>query len=317
MKPTIKKTHVKGLYLTNDGKAWHKSSKCEIKPTTSGKIRFNGKLYDLQKLINLSGQNVPKTKVSKAKQQTKKAVSIRELQKDGFKKTKISGLYISKDGKAYNYNSKRNLTPTTKGTIIIDSKAYNLSKLILETFANIPVRSGQIYFTNGNDNDFSLLNVAYKSTIKEPLPVDSDLIKCIRLYFEVDKKFKKSNLLFKYYLNEIAVKRGFLFLHTGKGFDLFKEWLTFDLTIKSNSIYNLSLKNGFSARNGQNEIYKYLNLLITGCLQDFENRTLKLKDFKRKPPTKTQRLKAKQKALDELGINLKLTSRKRIFENRK
>lgn len=110
MKTILIKTPVKGLFLTNEGKAYRKDLKIEITATTNGKIRFNGKLYDLQKLISLSGQNASKTKVSKPKPPVKKAVSVRELQKQGFKKTKISGLYVSKVGKVYNYTSNRLLT---------------------------------------------------------------------------------------------------------------------------------------------------------------------------------------------------------------
>ena len=53
MKTILIKTPVKGLFLTNEGKAYRKDLKIEIKTTTNGKVRFNGKLYDLQKLISL------------------------------------------------------------------------------------------------------------------------------------------------------------------------------------------------------------------------------------------------------------------------
>ncbi len=112
----LNKTSIKGLYLTKEGKAWRKDLKIEIKPNLNGKIRFNGKLYNLQKLINWSEPNEPKNKVGKVKQPIKKVVSIRELQKQGFKKTKISGLYVSKNGLCYNSISKRFLTITNGKT---------------------------------------------------------------------------------------------------------------------------------------------------------------------------------------------------------
>jgi hypothetical protein len=311
MKTILIKTAVKGLYLTNEGKAYRKDLKIEITATTNGKIRFNGKLYDLQKLISLSGQNVSKTKVSKPKPPVKKAVSISELQKQGFKKTQISGLYVSKNGKAYNHTSNRLLTTTAKGTIIINGKVYNFAKLILETFCKIPVRSGQINFINGNDKDLAFENLEYKTTIKQPPPVATDLIKCIRLYFEVDKKLNKNSLITKYYLYEIIKKRGFELKYKGFDFDLFLEYAKNDFWILSNNQNNTFAKFNYTATNGKNAINKYLNLLIFECLQDFENGLLKIKGFKPKPPTKTDTLRALQKTANEHGFNIKIPLRKK------
>ena len=310
MKMILNKTPYKGLYLTENGKAWHKTSKCEIKPTKSGKIRFNGKLYDLQKLIYWSGKNVAKMKTNAPKPVLKKVVSISELQKQGFKKTKISGLYVSNNGLCYNSISKRNLS-IRNGKTTINGKAYNVAKIILETFCKIPIRAGQINFKNGNAKDFSFENLEYCSTVKQPPPVPTDLIKCIRLYFEVPKNTNTKSLLFKYYLYEIAKKRGFLWrCETSKDFDLFLNWLQTDYTNESKSIYNLSLKFGFTATNGKNAINKYLNLLINECLQDFENGLLQIKDFAQKPPTKTQKFKQLQKSVYDYGLNVKIPLRK-------
>ncbi|OAE92124.1 hypothetical protein SU65_10230 [Flavobacterium psychrophilum] len=308
-KMQLNKTSIKGLYLTNEGKAWRKDLKIEIKPTTNGKIRFNGKLYDLQKLINWSEPNAPKNKVSKAKPPVKKVVSIRELQKKGFKKTKISGLYLTNNGLCYNSISKRNLT-ITNGKTTIDGKTYNVAKIILETFSKIPVRSGQINFINGNEKDFSFENLEYKSTIKQPPPVPTDLIKCIRFYFEVDKKLNSKSLMIKYYLYEIIKIRGFNLKYKSIDFDLFLEYVKTDFWILSNNQNNTFTKFNYTATNGKNAINKYLNLLISECLQDFENGLLKVKDFKPKPPTKTQKLKELQKSVNEYGLNVKIPLRK-------
>lgn len=309
MKPTIKKTGIKGLYLTTDGKAWHKSSKCEIKATLNGKIRFNGKIYDLQKLINWSNQKPTNNKATKTKLSIKKGISIVELQKQGFKKTKIKGLYVSNKGLCYNYITKRNLN-ITNGKITINSKAYNLAKIILETFCKIPTRSGQVIFINGNDKDFDFENLEYKSTIKEPIPVAADLIKCIRFYFEVDKNLNTKSLLTKYYLYEIIKIRGFNLKYKGIDFDLFLEYSKNDFYIFSNNQKTVFDNFNYTATNGKNAINKYLNLLICECLQDFDNELLKVKDFKPKPLTKTQKLKALQKSVNEIGLNVKIPLRK-------
>jgi hypothetical protein len=305
----LNKTSIKGLYLTNEGKAWRNDLKIEIKPTINGKIRFNGKLYDLQKIIKRTSQKPQKTINSKQQPPVKKAVSIRELQRQGFKKTKISGLYLTNKGLCYNSTSKRNLT-ITNGKTTINGKAYNVAKIILETFCKIPVRSGQINFKNGNNKDFSFENLEYKSTIKQPPPVATDLIKCIRFYFEVDKNFTTSNILYKYYLYEIIKIRGFNLKYKSIDFDLFLEYVKTDFWILSNNQNNTFAKFNYTATNGKNAINKYLNLLVNECLQDFENGLLHLKEFAPKPPTKTQKLKELQKLINESGFNIKVPLRK-------
>ncbi len=305
----LNKTSIKGLYLTNEGKAWRNDLKIEIKPTINGKIRFNGKLYDLQKIIKRTNETPQKTINSKQQPPVKKAVSIRELQRQGFKKTKISGLYLTNKGLCYNSTSKRNLT-ITNGKTTINGKAYNVAKIILETFCKIPVRSGQINFKNGNNKDFSFENLEYKSTIKQPPPVATDLIKCIRFYFEVDKNFTTSNILYKYYLYEIIKIRGFNLKYKSIDFDLFLEYVKTDFWILSNNQNNTFAKFNYTATNGKNAINKYLNLLVNECLQDFENGLLHLKEFAPKPPTKTQKLKELQKLINESGFNIKVPLRK-------
>lgn len=304
------KTHVKGLCITSDGKAWHKSSKCEIKPTLSGKIRFEGKLYDLQNLLNWDVKNVVKTKPKASKPISKKAVSVRELQKQGFKKTKINGLMVAKSGVCYNCVTNRKLN-VTSGKTTINGKAYNVAKIILDTFSKIPVRAGQINFINGNNKDFCFENLEYKTTTNQPPPVATDLIKCIRLYFEISKNTNPKSLLFKYYFFEIAKKRGFLWrCENSIEFDLFLEWLNTNYTNKSNSVYNLGLKFGLTATNSKNAVNKYLNLLVSECLTDFTNGFLQIRDFAKPPPTKTQKIKELQKVVNEYGLNIKIPLRK-------
>lgn len=308
MKKQLTKTSIKGLYLTIEGKAWHKECKCEIKPTLSDKIRFNGKLYDLQKIKDLRIEKVPKNKKRKAKPPIKKTVSIRELQKQGFKKTKVGGLYVTKNGLCYNSITKRNLTVRNDITTI-NGKAYNVAKIILETFFKIPVRSGQIVFKNANNKDFSFENLEYKSTIKVEPPKETELIKIVRLYFEVSEKFKKSSFNFKYYLSQIIVKRGFEYKFKGIDFDLFLYYSKNDFLTLNNE-KNTFAKFNCSATNGKNAINKYLNILVNECLQDFENGLLKIKDFGSKPLTKTQKLRELQKDIQEMGLSIKIPLRK-------
>ena len=302
------KTSVKGLYLTNEGKAWHKSAKREIKATNSGKIRFNGKLYPLQKLIDFKPLcSIKKTKVKTAPTK-KKNISIRELQKQGFKKTNIKGLYITNNGKCYNLITNRILV-VNRGKINISGKACNVAKLVLETFCKIPIRSGQTVFKNGIENDFYSENLEYKRTVKQPTPHESDLIQCVRLYFEVDKKTNKRSDLLRFYISEVIKSRSFATKYTGKDFALFLEYYKTEnyLTDNRNQVFE---KLGFSIANGNNAINKYLNLLINECLKDFEKGVLTQKEFLKPKPTKTQMLKQAQKTANEMGLSVKIPLRK-------
>jgi hypothetical protein len=54
-----KKTAIKGLFLRNNGKAYNHTTKREINPTTKGMIVFNGKYYNLSKLILATFKKIP------------------------------------------------------------------------------------------------------------------------------------------------------------------------------------------------------------------------------------------------------------------
>lgn len=303
MKKILIKTKVKGLYFTTDRKPWHKSAKREITPTANGKVRFNGKLYNLQKLTIQE-----KPIIYKPIPVLKSNPSLRELQKQGFKKSSVKGLYLSKSGKAYNQATNRPLKPSKSGHVAIFGKSYNLAKLILETYKKTPVRNGQIIFINGNNRDFDFNNVAYATGTQYKAPPESEIVNCIRLYYEVPKKLNRQNILFKYYLNEIAVKRGFIGRYRESNFILFVQWLKpFRSSVKKAEI---SAKNGFSTTNGTNAINQYLSLLVSECLQDQQNGILKTKDFEPKPLTATQKLKIANQSLKEMGFNARIPLRK-------
>ncbi len=204
---------------------------------------------------------------------------VRDLNKLGYKRTSIKGLYISNEGKAYNYTTHRDLK-NNRGRLTFNKKEYNLAKLVLETFCETPIRGGCINFIDGNKTNFLYSNLEYSTTPIQYAPTETDLIICIRLYFNVDKKFHSKSFLFKYYLHQISLKRGFdIRTEKTKGAILFFDWLNFMFTGESKNIYKLSLKQGFTATNGKNEVYKYYNLLINETLQDFEKGLLQLKEF--------------------------------------
>ena len=235
-------------------------------------------------------------------------ITIKELQNKGYKKTSVPGLYLTNAGKAYNYLTKRECKPTTKGQVKLSGKGYNLAKMVLETFKKEPVRTGQILFLNGNDKDFGCNNLSYAVGTHYKAPSEADLIYCIRLYFEVPKKLTRNDILFKDYLKSIAELRGFIYKHKSNEFNLFLDWLK--PFTQSQSKAKISIANGYTVRNGENAINKYLGLLVKECLEDQENGILKVKQFKSKPPTKTQKLKDFQKFINENGLDIKIPLRK-------
>ena len=302
MSKIIKKTNIKGLYITGMGEIWRKDCKRVINPNKKGKIRYNGKLYNFEKLIDYSEKEPQKNNGYQAKPKHKSKIYLSELKKQGFQKTKIKGLYITKNGICYNITTKRELS-NRNGKINISSKTHNVAKIIIETFKNIPIRKGQINFINGNKNDFNIENIEYKSTDKQTYPSKNDLIKCIRLYFEVDKNLKLSNINYKFYLFEIIKMRGFNLKYQENDFKVFIEYFNSDLGLLYNNQKTVFKKFNYSVTNGKNAINKYLNLLIKECISDFETGILKLKDYKN--PIKPKKLKYLQTTINENNLTLK------------
>lgn len=233
--------------------------------------------------------------------------TIKELQNKGFKKTTVKGLFLTNNGKAYNYTTGNDIKPRTTGKVIVNGKEYNLLKLILETFEKIPVRAGKILFLNGNDQDFYCKNLAYAVETHYKAPTETNIINCIRLYFEVQENFNRNNVFYKSHLEYIATKRGFIHLHNRKDFDLFLDWIK----PLSQSKSEISKKHGYTVINGTNAINKYLVLLVNECLQDKQNGLLKILDFEPKPLTATEKNKKANETLKNLGSKVKIPLRKR------
>ena len=228
---------------------------------------------------------------------------VSELKKQGFKRTSIKGLYITNTGKGFNINTG-NVLKETNGKISFNKKAYNAAKLVLEAFLKTPLRGGYINFKNGNKKDFHYLNLEYKTTINQYAPKEADLIKCIRLYFNVDKDFHSKSLLFKYYIYQVSLIRGFdIRTKKTKGSILFFDWLNVGINGKNKNIYHLSIKHGFTATNGKNEVYKYYNLLVNEVLEDYKKGILKVKDFY--IPVRKKSFKQQKKDFDNFSEKIR------------
>jgi hypothetical protein len=105
--------------------------------------------------------------------------------------------------------------------------------------------------------------------------------------------------------------RNVSYKYKGIDFDLFLDYSKNDFQTLLSSQKTVFDKFNYTATNGKNAISKYLNLLIFECLQDFENGLLKVKDFKPKPPTKTDNLRLLQTKVNEYGMKIKIPLRKK------
>ena len=232
--------------------------------------------------------------------------TIKELQNKGFKKTTVKGLFLTNNGKAHNYTTGNDIKPRSTGKVIINGKEYNLLKIILETFEKIPVRAGKILFMNGNDKDFYCKNLAYAVGTHYKAPTETNIINCIRLYFEIEKTFNRQSVFYKAHLEYIALKRGFIHLHGNKDFNLFLEWIK----PLSQSKAEISQKHGYTVINGTNAINKYLVLLVNECLEDQKSGLLQIIDFAPSPPTPTEKNKKANEALKNMGLKVRIPLRK-------
>lgn len=231
--------------------------------------------------------------------------TIREIQNKGYKKTTVKGLYLTNKGEAYNIDTNNHLRIARMGKVIVKGKEYNLAKLILETYKKIPVRKGAILFLNGNNSDYSLNNIKYATGTHYKAPSEANIIKCIRLYFEVDKNINRTHIFFKMHLKAIALKRGFLCLHNEKDFKLFLSWI--EPFSKSKSA--LSVDNGYTVINGTDAINKYLSMLVSECLKDYELGLLKIIDFAPKPLTTREKNIKTNEVAKMAGLNIKVPLR--------
>jgi hypothetical protein len=232
--------------------------------------------------------------------------TIRELQRNGYKKTSTKGLYLTNNGKAYNVTTNNHLSILRQGKVLVNGKEYNIAKLILETFKKTPLRNGAIVFLNGNNKDFDCNNLQYATGTHYKAPTQASIIKCLRLYFEVDKNINRNSTLFKLHLKQIALKREFIYLHKDRDFNLFLSWLV----PHSESKANISTENGYTVINGTDIINKYLQLLVNECLQDHENGLLQIIDFAPKPLTQTEKNKKTNEILEKSGFTSRMPLRK-------
>lgn len=224
---------------------------------------------------------------------TKQKQTTAQLKKAGFIKVKgFKNLFINAKGEALNRKLNRLIKPNRRNDIYTEHKRQSLPKLILNTFAKQPIRSGQITYINGNRSNLAASNLKY-SRIFEPStksPVNqSDLMTAIRCYFRVPKDYKTKDLILtRIYLQNIIENRDYFTTHAkNKNIDVFKYY------ISGYGKTNVTTAKQFeiTALDVNTIVNQNLNTLINEILQDINKAMLTIQDFKPKDQTQTDILK--------------------------
>lgn len=136
-------------------------------------------------------------------------------------------------------------------------------------------------------------------------PAEKDIIFCISLYFAIHPKFNRSEISYKFYLNNIAIKRNFLLLiNNPKEREIFTSFLNDQ---KSKVQISKDLTN--HTTKGVYIINKNLKLLVSAILQDHKNGLLEVKEYK-KPPTKREINRKANEYLKKIGSSIRIPLRK-------
>lgn len=181
--------------------------------------------------------------------------------------TKIKGISINQSGIVYNTISEKQLTISQRGYFTFNGKVYNLPKLLLETFKNIPVRNGRIIFKDGNKTNFNIDNLDYQTKLAElEQPKNEDIINVINYYFAHDP-IKNLNNVFKYrtHLSTVLAIRDFFKVYQNESnLNIFKDYSD----IFTPGYYNLSKIHKITVLEAKRTIFYFLNKLIDDCKKD-------------------------------------------------
>lgn len=136
-------------------------------------------------------------------------------------------------------------------------------------------------------------------------PAEKDIIFCISLYFAIHPKFNRSEILYKYYLNDIAIKRNFLLsIDNPKDREIFMSFLN---DRKSKVQISKDLTN--HTTKGVYIINKNLKLLVSAILEDHKNGLLEVKQYQ-KPQTQRKKNRKANEYLKKIGSSIRIPLRK-------
>jgi len=226
-----------------------------------------------------------------------------KLKQNGFKKAKgYKSLYVNADGKVCNTETGRYLTPTSRNYIHYKKKDLPLPKLVLQAFADEPIRSGQVEYLDGNKKNLNVNNLRYKTQSRfycsAKIPTTTNKLKAIRCYYPVREDFSvKDKDRFKRYMSMIAKKREF-FQQNAKNihlqvFETYLHWRNIEETANAHRL---------GMRDCRNIINQFLNMLIDETLADLKSGKLSLHPFEKPPKSKTEIIREYNKERKAKGV---------------
>lgn len=184
-----------------------------------------------------------------------------------YYKTSIKGINVSRLGSVKNMNTNRILKVCQRGYFIHSGKAINLSKLMLKTFKGINIKSGKIYFIDGDRQNFSIDNLEYKTKLeKNSPPEETAIISIIKFYFGRNEKVNIRDVFnYRMQLKTILDQRNF-FSENKKVFNInvFRDYFSIDTP----SYKNLSKRNSITINDARRTVYFFLGKLIEDCEND-------------------------------------------------
>jgi len=181
-------------------------------------------------------------------------------------KTKLKGISISRTGSVQNTKTGKTLKVTKRGYFTFSGKPISLPKIMMETFSKIPIRSGQINFIDGNNQNFDIDNIEYKTKLTDIKPPDeNDILKILRFYYGSKVTFNiKDVFRYRMFLKIILKQRNFFDMNSNQdNILIFKDYFSIDMP----SYLKLSKRHNITVRDAQRTIYLFLNKLI----EDFQN----------------------------------------------
>ena len=222
--------------------------------------------------------------------------TAKELKNEGFRLVNgFDYLYINENGKVYDTNKRKYLTPTARNYIKPENKYLSVPKLVLMTFDGKAYKSGQIQYIDGNKANLSRENIKYSRlfTTEQSNKVNkSDLLTAIRCYFEIDQKYKiRNNFYTRLFLESILAKRAFFTKHKKtKHIEVYLTYLGKHL-FELKSIADTAKEHCLSVRDCLLIVNSFTNILISEILHELKNGTLFVLEYQKPKRTIKESLK--------------------------
>lgn len=184
-----------------------------------------------------------------------------------YYKTKIPGISISKTGSVKNTKRDEILKVSKRGYFTFKNTSISLPKLMIETFKKIPMKTGQIKYIDGNNQNFNIENLEYKTKLdKIDPPLENDIIEILKYYYGSKETFNLKDV-FKYrmHLKIVLDQRNFFIKYKHlPNISIFRAYFSFNMP----GYRNLSILHNITVRDAQRTVYFYLNKLIEDCKAD-------------------------------------------------